>query len=100
MVVSTEKGLTIITGCAHDGVITILEYAMSNIGKNIYLVMGGFHLLDKPIREIKEIGDKFKKTGVKYLGPCHCTGEDAIKVFRELYAENLIDITVGKIIEV
>lgn len=100
MVVSTEKGLTIITGCAHDGIITILEYVMSNIEKNIYLIMGGFHLLDEPIRKIKEIGSKFKEAGVKYLGPCQCTGEDAVKVFRELYSDRLLDIEIGKTIRV
>jgi len=100
LVLETEKGLTIATGCAHPGIIKIVEYVMDHINGKIHLVMGGFHLLDEPINKIKHINEKFRQLDVEYVGPGHCTGEDAAKIFKESYRENFIDIKVGRTIEV
>ncbi|MCX5808140.1 MAG: MBL fold metallo-hydrolase [Proteobacteria bacterium] len=100
LVLDTDKGLTIVTGCAHPGIINIVERVKENAKKDIHLVMGGFHLLDESVEKIIKINNKFNELGVQYVGPAHCTGEDAIKIFKESYRENLIDIQVGRTIEV
>jgi len=96
----TEKGLTIISGCAHPGIIKIVEYVKDQIDGNIHLVMGGFHLLDESVKKIRQVNDRLKQLGVQNLGPSHCTGENAEKIFRESYKEHYIDIIVGQTIEV
>jgi len=100
LALDTDKGLTIVTGCAHSGIINIVERVKENAKKDIHLVMGGFHLLDESVEKIIKINNKFNELGVQYVGPAHCTGEDAIKIFKESYRENLIDIQVGRTIEV
>ena len=100
LVLDTDKGLTIVTGCAHPGIINIAERVKENVKKDIHLVMGGFHLLDESVRKIKEANNKLRELGVQCIGPAHCTGEDATRIFKELYRENFIDIAVGKTIEV
>ncbi|HPU29474.1 MAG TPA: MBL fold metallo-hydrolase [Syntrophorhabdaceae bacterium] len=100
LVLETEKGLTIITGCAHPGIIKIVEHIMNHKNGKIHLVMGGFHLIDESIRKIKEINNKLRELGVQYIGPAHCTGEAATIIFKESYRENFIDIKVGHTIEV
>jgi len=100
LVLDTDKGLTIVTGCAHAGIINIVERVKEHIKKDIYLVMGGFHLLDEPLKKIQKVNNKLKELGVQNIGPAHCTGEDATKIFKESYRENFIDIRVGKTIEV
>jgi len=100
LVLDTAKGLTIVTGCAHPGIINIVERVKENVKKDIHLVMGGFHLLDEPLKKIKEVNNKLRELGVQCIGPAHCTGEDAAKIFKESYMENFIDIKVGKTIEV
>ncbi len=62
--------------------------------------MGGFHLLDKSVRELNDINTTFKKLGIENVGPTHCTGEKAIEIFQESYKANCIDMQVGKSIEV
>jgi len=99
LVLETEKCLTIMTGCAHPGVIKIVEYVTDNIRNNIHLIMGGFHLLDKSISEINNINNKFRQLGIEHVGPAHCAGEEAIAIFKESYKTRCIDIEVGKIIE-
>jgi 7,8-dihydropterin-6-yl-methyl-4-(beta-D-ribofuranosyl)aminobenzene 5'-phosphate synthase len=100
LVLETDRGLTIMTGCAHPGIIKIVEQVMSHITGEIYLVMGGFHLLDDPLGKIKQVNNKFRQLGVQHVGPGHCTGDDAVKIFQESYKERFIDIRVGKTFEV
>lgn len=97
----TEKGLIIITGCSHPGIIKILEDVKNNFKKeDIYLVLGGFHLLDKDKRVIEFIVDEFKRLKVKKAGPTHCSGYEANKMFKSKYLKNFISVNVGEVIEI
>jgi 7,8-dihydropterin-6-yl-methyl-4-(beta-D-ribofuranosyl)aminobenzene 5'-phosphate synthase len=100
LVLETEKGLTIVTGCAHPGIITIVERVKEHMKKDIYLVMGGFHLLDNQTRKLLDINDRLRELGVQCVGPAHCSGEDAESVFKKSYKKNYIDVMVGRTIEV
>ncbi|MDD3978364.1 MAG: MBL fold metallo-hydrolase [Methanomicrobium sp.] len=100
LILNTEKGLTILTGCAHPGIIKIVKYIKEHIKRNIYLVMGGFHLFNESERKIEQISNELKKLNVQCIGPSHCTGSDAKNSFRKLYKENYVDIAVGQTIEV
>jgi 7,8-dihydropterin-6-yl-methyl-4-(beta-D-ribofuranosyl)aminobenzene 5'-phosphate synthase len=95
LVLDTDKGLTIITGCAHPGIIDIVEYVMERTQKEIHAVIGGFHLLDNHVTQIKYTINAFKALGVRYVGPSHCTGEIAERLFQEAYRKNFIDIRRG-----
>jgi 7,8-dihydropterin-6-yl-methyl-4-(beta-D-ribofuranosyl)aminobenzene 5'-phosphate synthase len=52
------------------------------------------------IIEIKGILSEFRRLGVRKVAPCHCTGEQAIKMFRQEYGEDFIQAGVGKVIRV
>jgi 7,8-dihydropterin-6-yl-methyl-4-(beta-D-ribofuranosyl)aminobenzene 5'-phosphate synthase len=100
LVLQTDKGLTILTGCAHPGIIRIVEYVADHFKDKIHLVMGGFHLLDESARTIIQVNKKFNELGVEYVAAGHCTGDDACKVFKESYKDNFIQVKVGLVIEV
>jgi len=100
LVVSTAKGLVVVTGCAHPGVVEMVERAKEMGGDEIYLVLGGFHLGGASEGRIKEIIGEFQRLGVRKLAPCHCTGDKAISLFREAYGEDFIQNGAGQIIEV
>lgn len=95
LILETDKGLVVITGCAHPRIVKILSTAKELLKKEIYLALGGFHLagLDK---EIIEILDAFRDLGVKKVGPCHCSGDEARRLFAEEYNDDFIKIGVGK----
>lgn len=95
-VLDTTGGLVIVTGCAHQGVVNIIQRAKSMLKKDIALVLGGFHLLDSSESAIKNIIDKFKENGVQRIGATHCTGDKAIQMMKDIYRENFIEIGVGK----
>ncbi|UCH63220.1 MAG: MBL fold metallo-hydrolase [Fidelibacterota bacterium] len=98
LILDTEEGLVIITGCSHQGIVNILERAKELHQKNIYLVFGGFHLLQHSDEQINEIIQKFKLLGVKKCGATHCTGGQAIGLFEEAYGEDFISIGAGKVL--
>ncbi|MBN2516988.1 MAG: MBL fold metallo-hydrolase [Deltaproteobacteria bacterium] len=74
------KGLVILSGCAHAGIINTVNHAQAVTGINdVYVVMGGFHLsgpMFEPI--IGRTTDELKKINPTYVVPCHCTGRNAI----------------------
>lgn len=100
LVLDTDKGLTVVTGCAHPGIVTMLEEIRKQSAKEIHLVMGGFHLIDKSFSAMARIVAQFKKMGVQRVGPAHCTGEDAADMFRGSFGGHFVDVRVGKTIEV
>ena len=100
LIINTVKGLVIITGCSHQGIIEILKSAKQQFGKNIYLVLGGFHLLQHSDEAMNEILKEFKNMGVIYCGATHCTGPKQIQMFKEAYGKNYIGMGTGRIINI
>jgi len=99
LIVNTSQGLIVITGCSHPGIINVLEKAKMKVNGKVYLVFGGFHLMYKSDKEVKQIISDFRKLGVLKVGPTHCTGDKAIKLFKEEYGDDFVQMGVGRVIE-
>lgn len=100
LIINTKNGLVVITGCAHPGIVDIVKKAKEILNKEIYLVLGGFHLSGIGNRELKSIIGEFKELGVKKAAPCHCSGDLCRQLFKEKYQDDFIENGVGKIIEI
>jgi 7,8-dihydropterin-6-yl-methyl-4-(beta-D-ribofuranosyl)aminobenzene 5'-phosphate synthase len=100
LVIHTGEGLVVITGCAHPGVVRIIERAIDLTDDPVHLVLGGFHLGNKSETEISAILADFRRLGVQKVAPCHCTGERAIAMFAEEYGQAFVQAGVGKVITV
>jgi len=70
------KGLVVLSGCAHAGIINTIRYAQKITGvADVYAVMGGFHLAGKEKENrIKQTVSELKWTDPKLIVPSHCTG--------------------------
>lgn len=99
-VLKTKKGLVVLTGCTHLGVVDLVKKGKEMTGEEAYLVLGGFHLLDDSDLEIKEVIKKLKKLGIKKVAPCHCSGDRARSLFKEAFKEDYIENGAGKIIRI
>lgn len=95
LVLNTSKGLVIMTGCSHPGIVEMLKEIKSSFNKNIYMVFGGFHLLNKSDKEIENIIAEMKALGIVKCGATHCTGDKQIKLFKESFGTNFIELGVG-----
>ena len=101
LIIKTEKGFSVITGCAHPGIIEILERIKSQLSiKDFYAVFGGFHLKDHSTKEVKRIVERFTKLKIQRVGATHCSGTNAENFFREAYKDNFLSMNVGDTITI
>jgi 7,8-dihydropterin-6-yl-methyl-4-(beta-D-ribofuranosyl)aminobenzene 5'-phosphate synthase len=100
LIMETARGLVIITGCSHQGIVEILEMAAKLHKKDIYLVFGGFHLLRHTDAQVTVIIEQFKALDVNKCGATHCTGDGAIALFREAYGEDFRPMGVGRVVHI
>lgn len=98
LVLDTKRGLVVMTGCSHPGIVEMLEEIKSSFNKNIYMVFGGFHLMEKSEEEMNRIISGIKALGVVKCGATHCTGDKQIKMFRDSFGENYFELGAGNII--
>ena len=95
MVLRTKNGLVIITGCAHPGIVHIVQRSKEELNEKVLLVMGGFHLMGMDHDRVMEIINAFRSMGVQYAGPCHCTGDRPREMFRREMGNGFIQVGTG-----
>ncbi len=96
LVIKTIRGPVVITGCAHPGVVNIVKKAKQMVGRDVYLIVGGFHLCWTNGWRIKGIIRGLQAQKVKKPAPCHCSGDLARDLFKQAYQENFILAGAGK----
>ena len=95
LIIERGKDLVLLCGCAHFGVLNIIEKVRRSFNKDIYCLIGGFHLMDKEKRFIEYVVRECRKA-VKKIAPSHCTGFLGVSLFREVFKEDFLEIKVGK----
>jgi 7,8-dihydropterin-6-yl-methyl-4-(beta-D-ribofuranosyl)aminobenzene 5'-phosphate synthase len=99
LIITTSQGLAIITGCAHPGVVPIIQRAKEVVpDSKLYLALGGFHLGGVSPAEMESIIASFRRLGVARVAPVHCSGDQARQIFEQRYGTGYIESGVGKII--
>jgi 7,8-dihydropterin-6-yl-methyl-4-(beta-D-ribofuranosyl)aminobenzene 5'-phosphate synthase len=98
LVILTEEGSIIITGCAHPGVVDIVERAKTLFNRDVLLLAGGFHLSMDSAEGIREKALRLKALGVRCVAPSHCSGKEAMAIFAEVYGRRFIKSGVGRTI--
>jgi 7,8-dihydropterin-6-yl-methyl-4-(beta-D-ribofuranosyl)aminobenzene 5'-phosphate synthase len=100
MVIKTEAGLILITGCAHPGIGKMARLAKKHFNGELLLVMGGFHLGQSSEEAVAKIAAEMKRLGVRFIAPSHCTGDVARAIFKRAFGDDYIESGVGKVFEV
>jgi len=96
------KGLVIISGCSHAGIINTIQYAQKITQENnVHAAIGGFHL-SGPYFEIliEDTIDEMKKINPAVLVPMHCTGWKAVKRISEEFRKAFVLNSVGSKIRI
>lgn len=104
LIVEEEGKTFLVTGCAHNGIINIIEHFHTLKGCMPDYVIGGFHLSDhsggnENLENIKKIANYLMKTKAKYF-TCHCTGIEPYYRLKALMGENIDYIKSGSVIEI
>lgn len=101
LVVDTQKGLVIITGCSHPGIVEIAKKATKEaLGRDIFMVLGGTHLLKHSDEDLQRVVDDLKKLGVQKVGATHCSGDKAIAKMKEAFGDGFVRMGVGRVVEI
>jgi 7,8-dihydropterin-6-yl-methyl-4-(beta-D-ribofuranosyl)aminobenzene 5'-phosphate synthase len=98
LIVNTPAGLVIVTGCSHQGIVNIVKKAKELLNRDVYLVFGGFHLMQHSEKQVDAIIKDFRELGVKKCGATHCTGDRAIQQFKDAYGDDYVEIGSGRIL--
>jgi 7,8-dihydropterin-6-yl-methyl-4-(beta-D-ribofuranosyl)aminobenzene 5'-phosphate synthase len=90
------KGLVVLSGCAHRGIVNAVKQAQKLTGiEKVYAVMGGFHLTNAKAEVIQQTVAGIKAMNPEYIVPTHCTGFEAISAFAREMPDKFILNTVG-----
>jgi len=84
LVIQTDKGLVLLSGCGHAGIINTVTYARNNVQHQPLLAaIGGFHLLQSTDEQIKWTAEQLRISGIRYFMGAHCTGIEPVYQIRE-----------------
>lgn len=90
------KGLVVISGCAHTGIINTVRHAQKMTGiEKVHVVIGGFHLVNAPQGIIERTVDDMLAIAPDHIIPAHCTGFEAILSFARKMPYQFILNTAG-----
>ena len=93
----TTKGLVLVVGCSHVGIINILEDVSKRVAYPIYAVLGGTHLVEADERRLTETIKTLKTCKLTQIAVSHCTGEEGIGRLSEEFGERFIWNNTGNV---
>ncbi|MEN9840474.1 MAG: hypothetical protein RL376_274 [Verrucomicrobiota bacterium] len=96
LLVETDEGLVMLSGCAHAGIVNMLAHvARLRPGTPLRLVLGGWHLENASPRRMSETVRHLRATAGPFLGFCHCTGAAASRRLWQEFPERCVETHVG-----
>jgi 7,8-dihydropterin-6-yl-methyl-4-(beta-D-ribofuranosyl)aminobenzene 5'-phosphate synthase len=85
IVLDTDRGLVLVSGCGHAGVVNTIEYARKILRDvPLYAAIGGFHLFPLDDAKLAWTAAALKRAGLKQFVGAHCTGIEAVYRVRQL----------------
>ena len=96
MFFDTPRGLVVLLGCSHAGVVNTLNYIVKLSGdKHIDSVVGGMHLLSASQDRIERTVNVFRKHNVQNIGLAHCTGTNAAQEIHNAFPGRCFTCSTG-----
>ncbi len=100
LIIKTDKGLFVVLGCSHAGIINILDYAKEKTGEErIHTVIGGTHLGPASQEQREKSIEALKGFHIEKLGVSHCTGDIAAMRLAQEFKEKFFFCHVGTVAE-
>jgi len=98
LVLNTEKGIVVLLGCGHAGIINSVKHAMRIMNSNkIYAIIGGMHLSHSTADKINQIIHNLEILNPDFIIPLHCTGFQAINQMFNKFKDRVLLFNVGDV---
>ncbi len=92
----SPKGVVVLLGCAHSGVVNTLNYIAKLTGEDkIYALLGGMHLIRASRARLKATAEAFADVDIEVIGPCHCTGQHAMAFLESRFPHSCVNCGAG-----
>ncbi|MCR5686881.1 MAG: MBL fold metallo-hydrolase [Lachnospiraceae bacterium] len=101
LVINNGDRRILVSGCAHNGVLNIMEAYFEKYNSAPYMVISGFHLMKKTdyteseIREIEDMAKRLKEYPTRFI-TCHCTGKEPYEIMKKVMGEKLEYVHSGE----
>jgi len=96
--VHTDRGLVVIVGCSHAGLVNTLRYALRLSGApRLHAVLGGFHLAAASEARLDHTRDALQELAPAMIIPCHCTGDAAVGKLRRSFGGRVVPGAAGAV---
>jgi 7,8-dihydropterin-6-yl-methyl-4-(beta-D-ribofuranosyl)aminobenzene 5'-phosphate synthase len=99
LVLEARRGLVVVSGCAHPDIAGIVARTRRLHERRIGLVAGGFHLRSLDDAEFGQVVRTLRDNGVEQVAPSHCTGERAMRAFRQIWGSSFVEAGCGTVID-
>jgi 7,8-dihydropterin-6-yl-methyl-4-(beta-D-ribofuranosyl)aminobenzene 5'-phosphate synthase len=97
--INTSKGLLVLVGCSHPGVVSIVKQALNDTGVKPYIVIGGLHMFGASVSEVEEVVTRLLELGVEKVYPLHCSGDEVREYlahyYRDAYGEGGVGLEIA-----
>jgi len=96
-----DKGLVIVTGCSHAGIVNIVKHSVEMTGENrIAAILGGFHLLAASEERIGKTVAALSQFDIELISAGHCTGFKAQSALYQTFKDRFKPLQTGMIFEI
>jgi len=100
LTIKSEKGLFVILGCSHVGIVNILETIIERTGMPVYGIVGGTHLIEADELRLNSTMNFFKEKDIHILGMSHCTGKNALVEIEREFGNRYLYNNTGNVIKI
>ena len=97
--ISTSNGLFVLTGCAHPGIVRVVESARELSSLGVCGIMGGFHMKELSEKKVMEVVEELRAMGITVAAPCHCSGDLARQMMRQSFGSDYANVGVGATVQ-
>jgi 7,8-dihydropterin-6-yl-methyl-4-(beta-D-ribofuranosyl)aminobenzene 5'-phosphate synthase len=98
LVLDTDKGLVVVSGCGHAGIVNTLEYARQQVRETqVHAALGGFHLFEADTATLDWTAAKLRSFSIGNLLGAHCTGIEAVFGLRQRLGLTRSTCAVGSV---
>jgi 7,8-dihydropterin-6-yl-methyl-4-(beta-D-ribofuranosyl)aminobenzene 5'-phosphate synthase len=96
----TDRGLLVIVGCSHAGLVNSLRHALQSSGeRKLHAVVGGFHLNEASETRLDRTTAELAELAPDLIVPCHCTGEAAVQRLEHSFGERIVRGHAGSVLQ-
>ncbi len=100
LAVTLPEACVVLTGCAHAGVINIVQRCQELSDRPVRALIGGTHLMHSSEEEVRDVAEELTWRGVRYVAPLHCTGESGKRYLAKHFAGTILPGGTGDTISV